>query len=86
MSNAKRIFLFSAALTLFVAVAPASAPASAHDGFRRPWEARPYAPRAYVYQPPIVYRPPPVFYRPWPAFEPYYSYRRHHHQPERRHW
>ncbi|MFY7962490.1 MAG: hypothetical protein ACOVVK_20605 [Elsteraceae bacterium] len=84
MSNIKRICFVSAALTLLVAAAPA--PAAAHDGFRRPWEARPYAPRAYVYQPPIVYRPPPVYYRPWSSYEPDRYYRRPHHRPDRWRW
>jgi hypothetical protein len=86
MSNAKRNFFAFAALTLFVAVTSASAPASAHDGYRRPWEVRPYAPRAYVYQPPVVYRPPPVYYRPWRTFEPDYYSRRPHHKPDHRRW
>jgi len=87
MSNAKRFFFVSAALTLFVAVGALSAPASAHDGYRRPWEARPYyAPRAYVYQPPVHYRPPPVYYRPWQAYERDFHSRRHYQQPDRRRW
>jgi hypothetical protein len=82
MSNIKRICFLSAALTLFVAAAPAAA----HDGFRRPWEARPYAPRAHVYQPPIVYRPPPVYYRPWTTYGPERRHSRPLHPPYRRYW